>query len=154
MSQRALRLRSDRRDEKKAASPKEAVIERRSGEDRRRDGRVRLSLEVAVPVHLRGPDGVQRGLARNISEGGMLIELDDLPALGSELQVTITGIQGSSDAPDAITLTGEVRHHVAWQYTASGRMRTMRGVGIRFIEKPKDSEAIPTWVLSAGRTIH
>lgn len=84
----------------------------------------------------------------------MLIELEELPPLGAELQVTITGIQGSTDAPDALTLVGEVRHHVAWQYAVRGHMRTMKGVGIRFVERAEANEDLPTIIAGAGRTIH
>jgi hypothetical protein len=128
--------------------------ERRTGRERRRDKRVRMNLEVAVPILVRGPDGLQRGLARNLSEGGMLIEMSELPAIGAQLEITITGIHGSTDAPDSVTLTGEVRHHVGWQHVVRGQRRTMRGVGVRFIEKPAEPEALPAWVFTAGETVH
>lgn len=113
--------------------------ERRSGRERRRGKRISLALDVAVPVVVRGPDGVERGLARNISEGGMLIEMKELPAIGAELEVTFSGLVGAA----SVTLIGEVRHHVSWQHMARGTSRTMRGVGLRFIEGAESVECLP-----------
>jgi hypothetical protein len=142
----------DRRsDESKEARRNE---ERRSGKDRRKDRRVRLSLEVAVPILVRGPDGLQRGLARNISEGGMLIEMRELPPIGAELEVTISGEKGTQDAPTSVTLSGEVRHHVAWQHVVRGEMRTMKGIGVRFVDQRTDAEMLARVVWNAGRTLH
>jgi c-di-GMP-binding flagellar brake protein YcgR len=133
---------------------KKPPVERRSGRDRRQDSRIRLSLEVAVPVVVRTDEHIEAGLARNISEGGMLIQLKELPPIGSRVEVTISGVKGSTDAPDAVTLEGEIRHHVAWQYRAKGQVKLMRGVGVRFLELPKEQDAWPDWVWSAGQTVH
>jgi hypothetical protein len=97
--------------------------------ERRRSNRVRLSLETAVPVHVRWDGLVQWGIARNISEGGMLIELRGLPSIGSRVEITFSGIDGSADAPDPATLHGEVRHHVVWNVRGAG----LSAIGIRFV---------------------
>jgi hypothetical protein len=133
---------------------KKPPIERSSGRERRHDSRIRLSLEVAVPVVVRSEGFVEAGLARNISEGGMLVQLRELPAIGSRVEITIGGVQGSSDAPESVTLEGEVRHHVAWQYRTKGQVKLMRGVGVRFLEISKETDALPGWVWSVGQTIH
>jgi hypothetical protein len=145
---------SDRRASRRAGAEKGPPLERRTGGERRKDKRLRLNLEVAVPVVIRAPDWVEFGLARNISEGGMLIQVRDPPAIGARLEITISGVQGSSDAPEAVTLVGEVRHHIAWQYRARGQSKTMKGIGVRFIEKPEGADAWPEWVWSAGETLH
>ncbi|MEQ8280464.1 MAG: PilZ domain-containing protein [Deltaproteobacteria bacterium] len=126
--------------------------DRRKG-DRRSGSRLSLSLEIAVPVQVDTDLGPQRGLARNISEGGMLIEVEEAPPIGSRVRVTINGIRGSSDAPDAITLDGEVRHHLAWQYTRPSGTKSMRGIGIRFVE-PVEERPLTDWVWSTGHTVH
>jgi Tfp pilus assembly protein PilZ len=144
-------------DDRRTPTPEEkstAPEERRSGRDRRREQRIRLSLEVAVPILVRGPDGLQRGLARNISEGGMLVEMSDLPSIGAEVEITITGVHGSIDSPEAVKLVGEVRHHLAWQHVVRGKRQTMRGIGVRFVEKPAEPETLPGWVWSVGQTVH
>ena len=120
--------------------------ERRSGADRRSSKRIALTLDVAVPVLIRGPDGVQRGLARNVSEGGMLIEMEELPALGHRLEITFAGITGSC----SVTLFGEVRHHVGWQHSSQGTTMMMRGIGVRFIDGTVQTERPP----AAGELLH
>lgn len=123
--------------------------------DRRRDKRVRLDLELAVPVSVSTGSSEYRGVARNISEGGMLVELPIAPAIGCRVRIRFEGIQGSSAAPDAVELSGEVRHHMAWAFTQDGAAKSLRGVGIRFV----DTEAVPeapltSWVWRTGHTIH
>ncbi|MEO1334210.1 MAG: PilZ domain-containing protein, partial [Myxococcota bacterium] len=51
--------------------------------------RVPLEVPLAVPVHIRSELGFHRGLARNISEDGMLVELEETPPIGSRVEVTI-----------------------------------------------------------------
>lgn len=125
----------------------------RRSSDRRRNARLSLSFEIAVPVRVDTDLGMQRGLARNISEGGMLIELEEAPPIASRVRVTIAGIKGSADAPDEVVLEGEVRHHLAWQFTKPSGTKTLRGVGIRFVE-PVEERPLTDWVWSTGHTIH
>lgn len=155
MSDRAPGLEPDRRThdhEEDATLP-----ERRSGRDRRRDRRVRLSLEIAVPVRVSGPGFDGRGMARNISEGGMLVELSEAPPIGMRVSVSFEGIRGSADAPGPVELRGEVRHHMAWQYTARGMAFQLKGVGIRFLDEPDtevSEEPLTSWVWRTGHTLH
>jgi hypothetical protein len=116
------------------------------GHERRSSRRLSLNLDVAVPVLVRGPDGLLHGVARNISEGGMLIELAELPGIGARLEITIMGVAGSADAPDGVTLVGEVRHQLAWQHAVQGRARLLKGVGVRFLEPAEIEEpSVPTF---------
>jgi c-di-GMP-binding flagellar brake protein YcgR len=135
--------------------PKAEAPERRTGRERRKDTRVPLSLDIALPVQVRGDNGFQRGLARNISEGGMLLEVGDAPPIGSMVEVTLAGPSGVAGGPDAVVLHGEVRHHMAWQYSHHQGTKTMRGVGIRFLEAKNQSEAEATPLSGMlGRTLH
>lgn len=112
------------------------VSERRSGDDRRRADRIRLTLETAVPVIVRSEGLVQWGVARNISEGGMLIEMTDAPSMGARVEVKLMGIHGSTDSPAPAVLTGEVRHQVAWNFGDRG----LSAVGVRFVDAPPPPE--------------
>lgn len=87
-----------------------------------------LSLDLAVPVLVRGLPGLQRGLVRNISDRGALVELSEAPPIGSEVEITLSGVHGSLDAPESLTLTGYVQHHLAWQH----RRGALRAVRVRF----------------------
>jgi c-di-GMP-binding flagellar brake protein YcgR len=127
--------------------------DRRKG-DRRGCHRISLSLDIAVPVRVESDVGPQRGLARNFSEGGMLLEVGEPPPIGSRVRVTISGIRGSRDAPEEVTLEGEVRHHLAWQYTRSSGTTTLRGIGVRFLESEVEARPLTDWVWSTTHTIH
>lgn len=134
-----------RRASAASASTAKPKTETPKGHERRASRRVCLNLDVAVPVLVRGPSGLLRGLARNISEGGMLIELADLPGIGARLEITFTGVPGSADAPDPVTLHGEVRHQVAWQHAQRGQTHMLKGVGVRFLEPSElEEELVPS----------
>src|SRR5262245_57703207 len=111
--------------ERRSGRNEERATERRSGRDRRSNQRVALNLEAAGAVLVRGDEGLVRGMARNVSQGGMLVEMEELPGIGSHLEITFAALGNAS----AITLHGEVRHHVSWQHSLKGQPKTMRGVG-------------------------
>jgi len=107
--------------------------------ERRRSRRIRIRLETAVPVTVRGDNGLQWGLARNVSEGGMLVEVKEPPPIGSRLEIKLFGVKGSLDAPDAALLRGEVRHHVSWNCADGPRVAA---IGVRFSEPHEEVEAM------------
>ena len=102
-------------------------------EDRRGGARVPLDVPLAVPVHIRSELGSHRGVARNISEDGMLVELEETPPIGSTVEITISGGYGLRNATETFTLTAEVRHQVAWSFIAPAGRRQLRGIGLRFV---------------------
>lgn len=115
--------------------PSTLPVDRRSGEDRRKGRRVPLELNTTVPVVVRDLGRVQWGIARNVSEGGMLVEVRDPPSIGAFVEIKLAGMQGTIAAPDAVYLTGEVRHQMAWAYGPDGK--TLSAVGIRFVDAPE-----------------
>lgn len=155
MADRAPGLEPDRQNHEPDEGEIPEAVPIGSADDRRSNQRVRLDLEIAVPVRVMTSGGEYRGMARNISEGGMLVELVIAPAIGSRVCVTFEGVQGSESAPDAVELHGEVRHHMAWQYNRDGESRSLRGVGIRFVDAEViPSEPLTSWVWRTGHTIH
>jgi len=88
-------------------------------------------LTHAIPVSLRTEIGRIRGWGRNVSDGGMLVEVEVLPPIGSSLEVTLYPSWDGADQP-AMTLKGEIRHHLAWQYSQGPERRSLRAMGIRF----------------------
>ncbi len=93
--------------------------------DRRRSNR----FDKVFPVYLSGERGMARGVARNISSGGMFIETAGAFPLGSQVVVTFTTTEGSAE----IVAQAEVRYQCALEYgTPSGEIRQLRGIGIRF----------------------
>jgi hypothetical protein len=91
---------------------------------------------------------VEKGLARNISEGGMLVQVDRMLPIGRRVEVTFSGKTGQ------MTLDAEIRHQVAWQHSGGPDRRTMYGIGVRFLEKKEESIPMDAWVWSTGHTLH
>ena len=105
----------------------------RADSDRRCGNRMSLEVPLAVPVYVRSDLGAHRGVARNISEGGMLVELEETPPIGSQVEVTIGGI-GRLANEESFSWLAEVRHQVAWSFIGAAGRRHLRGVGLRFLE--------------------
>lgn len=84
----------------------------------------------------------------------MLLEVADAPPIGSRVEVTLAGSSGFPEGPDAVVLQGEVRHHMAWQYSHHQGTKTMRGVGIRFLENKGDGAESKEVGFAVGRTLH
>jgi hypothetical protein len=61
----------------------------------------------------------------------MLVEAKVLPPIGTELEVTLYPAWDAADQP-SMTLAGEVRHHLAWQYNHGTERRALRAMGVRF----------------------
>lgn len=116
--------------------------------ERRRAQRLRLDLETAVPVLISERGCLQWGLARNVSEGGMLIEVSDPPPIGAMIEIQILGVRGSADAPEGVTLCGEVRHNVTWNFGGRDRAR-LNAIGVRFVSPPP-----PEMLPPPGSPIH
>ena len=104
--------------------------------DRRRSNR----FDKAFPVYLAGENGMARGVARNISSGGMFIETAGGFSLGSRVVVTFTPAEGSAE----IVAQAEVRYQCALEYGGrGGKIQQLRGIGIRFLsfETSRDERA-------------
>jgi hypothetical protein len=96
-----------------------------------KERRASIRFDKAFPVYLSGDEGVTRGIARNISDGGMFIETREPYRLGSRVKVTFL----SPDATTEITMVGEVRYQCFLSYggAAEGESQ-LRGMGLRFVE--------------------
>lgn len=94
--------------------------------ERRRSNR----FDKAFPVYLSGDRGMARGIARNISNGGMFIETAGAFPLGSRVVITFSTAEGAAE----IMAQAEVRYQCALEFgTAKGGLGRLRGVGIRFL---------------------
>ena len=88
-------------------------------------------FDKAFPVYLAGDEGMTRGIARNIGDGGMFIETREPYRLGSRIRVTFV----SPDTSTEITITGEVRYQCFLSYGGEGAGESqLRGMGVRFVE--------------------
>ncbi len=122
---------------------RQTIIDR----DRRRKRRQRLELETAVPVLVRTQRGSQRGLVRNVSDDGMLVELPLAPGIGSLVEVCLSGIDGTEMSPAPVSLWAEVRHQIHWNFREDDENRSLQAVGLRFVRSQEPS-------LPPGTPIH
>ncbi len=75
-------------------------------------------------------------VARNISEGGILVEMSYAPPLGTVVNVHFQYAHGPSeeDRLDEIVARAEVKHHHYLNFGAGDDAASSRAIGIRFIE--------------------
>ena len=104
-------------------------------DERRDDRRLKLDFETAVPVLVKLDEQMHWGLARNISEKGILIEMQHPPPIGSQVEIVFTGARGPHHASDAVELYGEVRHQMAFNYQSKGQAKAMTAIGVRFCQR-------------------
>jgi hypothetical protein len=96
------------------------------------DRRAAPRLDKVFPVFVEGDGGAGLGVARNLSEGGMFIELRDPQPLGSQVRILFPSDDGE------MTAVGEVRYvcHLMGRLgdeRASQRVAAIRGMGVRFL---------------------
>jgi hypothetical protein len=94
---------------------------------RRLDIRLNKAFQVLIASEI---DGECVAIARNISAGGMFVEMRDPPPLGTVVTVTFTPPGGG----DELRVSAEVKHHFCFNYQQAGEPSSARGVGLRFVE--------------------
>jgi len=94
-------------------------------QDRRKSSR----FDKAFTVYLTGDTGLARGIARNISEGGMFIETREPFRLGSRIWVTFTDDATGSE----LSALAEVRYQCFLTYAGPPGQNALRGMGVRFV---------------------
>ena len=75
-------------------------------------------------------------VARNISAGGLLVEMSYAPPLGTIVTVHFQH-HGGNDKPDAvdeIVARAEVKHHHYLNFSGGNDAASSRAIGLRFIE--------------------
>lgn len=96
-----------------------------------KDRRTSMRFDKAFPVYLSGEEGMTRGIARNISDGGMFIETREPYRLGSRIKITFV----AADSTAEITMVAEVRYQCFLSYGGTGDNESqLRGMGVRFVE--------------------
>ncbi|MDX2090590.1 MAG: hypothetical protein SFX73_22210 [Kofleriaceae bacterium] len=81
------------------------------------------------------------GIARNVSAGGILVELSYAPPLGTVVTVHFQHVRGE-DQVDEIVARAEVKHHHYLNFAGSGEAASTRAVGLRFLEFVDASDMI------------
>ena len=73
-------------------------------------------------------------IARNVSAGGILVEMSYAPPLGTVVTVHFQNPR-ADDLFDEIVVTAEVKHHHYLNFTGgSSEAASTRAIGLRFIE--------------------
>lgn len=73
------------------------------------------------------------GIARNVSAGGILVELSYAPPLGTIVTVHFQHAR-DDERLDEIVARAEVKHHHYLNFAGSGEAAASRAVGLRFLE--------------------
>ena len=102
------------------------------------DRRGSVRFDKAFTVYLAGDEGLTRGIARNISDGGMFVETREPYRLGAKVRVTFV----SPDTTTEITLLGEVRYQCFLSYGADAGESQLRGMGVRFVSVAEEDVGI------------
>ncbi len=93
------------------------------------DRRRHLRFDKVFTVYISTPDGLTRGIARNISATGLFVETREPMPLGGRVRVTFTGEDGTE-----MTCLCEVRYQVALSYgRGAEEPGHTRGMGLRIV---------------------
>mgnify|MGYP002085022955 CR=1 FL=1 len=85
--------------------------------------------------------GDTHAIARNVSAGGILVEMGYAPPLGTGVTVHFQHARGD-DLLDEIVARAEVKHHHYLNFTGSGEAASTRAIGMRFLEFVDPGERI------------
>jgi len=77
--------------------------------------------------------GDSNAIARNVSTGGILVEMSYAPPLGTIVTVHFQNAR-ADDLLDEIVVRAEVKHHHYLNFNGSGEAASTRAIGLRFIE--------------------
>ena len=89
-------------------------------------------------------------VARNVSAGGIFLELPDPLPLGAAVRVCFPVPDGSGD----VVATGEVKNHYFINYTQGGVTRAVAGMAVRFTSFENESHHVLADCLSRMRVLH
>jgi hypothetical protein len=85
--------------------------------------------------------GDSNAIARNVSAGGILVEMSYAPPLGTVVTVHFQNAR-PDDLLDEIVVRAEVKHHHYLNFSGSGEAASTRAIGLRFLEFVDGGERI------------
>jgi hypothetical protein len=89
-------------------------------------------------------------VARNVSAGGIFLEISDPLPLGATVRVCFPVPDGSGD----VVATGEVKNHYFINYSQSGTTRAVSGMAVRFTSFENESHHTLRDCLGRMRVLH
>ena len=89
-------------------------------------------------------------VARNVSAGGIFLELSDPLPLGAAVRVCFL----TPDSSGEVVATGEVKNHYFINFTQGGTSRAVSGMAVRFTSFENESHHVLADCLSRMRVLH
>jgi PilZ domain len=89
-------------------------------------------------------------IARNVSAGGIFLELPDPLPLGAAVRVCFL----TPDNNGEVVATGEVKNHYFINFTQGGATRAVAGMAVRFTSFENDGHHVLADCLSRMRVLH
>jgi hypothetical protein len=115
------------------------------------DKRGTSRFDKVFPVWVSSPSfGECQGIARNISTGGIFLELREPLPLGSEVNVHFS----MPDCDGELVARGQVRRHYFLQFGGDDGLHAMTGMGVRFTGFEANGEERFGESVALLRTLH
>src|ERR1022692_1291781 len=115
------------------------------------DQRAHLRFDKMFTVRLESPlFGESYCVARNVSAGGIFLELPDPLPLGATVRVCFLVPDGSGE----VVATGEVKNHYFINFTQGGTSRAVSGMAVLFTSFENEGHHILADCLSRMRVLH
>ena len=89
-------------------------------------------------------------IARNVSAGGIFLELSDPLPLGASVRVCFL----APDSSGEVVATGEVKNHYFINFTQAGATRAVSGMAVRFTSFENESHHVLADCLTRMRVLH
>jgi len=110
-----------------------------------------MRFETAFPVILSSEHfGECNAMARNISSGGILLELAEPLPLGTEVRVHFA----MPESMATIVARGEVKNHYFLNFSDAGGARSLTGMAVRFTAFEADSREMMGLGMTRMRILH
>jgi Tfp pilus assembly protein PilZ len=108
-------------------------------------------FDKAFPVSIRSETfGECCAVARNVSEGGIMVEVTDPLPLGTEVQVYFS----MPESPARIVARGEVKNHYFLNFAdPNGATKALTGMGVRFTRFESEADLMLGLGISRLRTV-
>ena len=115
------------------------------------ENRFHLRFNKAFPVLVVSElYGETAAVARNVSAGGIFVEMVDPLPLGSVVTICFRAAGGGD-----LSARGEVKHHYCFNYSGAGAEPCLaRGIGVRFLEFFPHGERPIDELLADPRALH